>query len=164
MASQEVADSWEHSNWASVLLDNEYIRDCPEGPPEKNSRPYRLQQVAWHHQSKAGADLIRDISDLRRHLPEGFTRCRPTAYSPSIIIIELAELLYSQPAPADPADSARAAKNLRQILYLLGPSAVSCNFINTMRKGTPFYSLVIAFEEAFKTWEGKLAHPLHSSE
>ena len=45
-----------------------------------------------------------DISGLRRHLLEGFSRCRPTAYSPSIII-ELAELLYIQPAPADPADT-----------------------------------------------------------
>ena len=68
-----------------------------------------LQQVAWHNQSKAGADLIRDISGLRRHLPKGFTQCRPNAYSPSIII-ELTELLYRQPAPADPADSARVAK------------------------------------------------------
>jgi len=34
-----------------------------------------------------------DISGLRWHLPEGFSRRSPTAYSPSIII-ELAELLY----------------------------------------------------------------------
>ena len=44
-----------------------------------------------------------DISNVRRHLPEGFFRYSPTAYSPSIII-ELAELLYIQPAPADPVD------------------------------------------------------------
>jgi len=44
-----------------------------------------------------------DISGLRRYLPEGFSLCSPTAYSPSIII-ELAELLNIQPAPADPAD------------------------------------------------------------
>jgi hypothetical protein len=163
MAIQEVVDSWEHPNWPSVLSDLRYVRHRPEGPPEKYSRPCRLQQVAWHNQSKAGADLIRDVSGLRRHLSEGFTCCRPTAYSPSIIV-ELAELLYSQPAPADAADSARVAKTLRQILYLLCPSTVSCNFMNTMRKGSPSYSLVLAFEEAFKPWEGKLAHPLHSSE
>ena len=101
-----------------------------------------------------------DISDLRRHLPEGFPRCRPTAYSPSIII-ELAELLYIQPAPAD---LSRVATNLQQIIGLLGPSAASCNFINTMRKVSLSYSLVIAFEKAFRTWEGKLTHPPHLSE
>jgi len=101
---QEVADSWEHSAWLAVLKNLRYIRDRPEGPPERYSGPYRLQQVAWHNQSKAGADLIMDISSLRRHLLEGFSRCRPTAYSPSIII-ELAELLYIQTAPADPDDS-----------------------------------------------------------
>jgi len=101
-AIQDVADSWEHP-------------DHPEGPSERYSRPYKLQQVAWHNQSKAGAELIMDISNVRLHLPEGFPRCRPTAYSPSIII-ELAELLYIQPAPADPVDSSRVATNLRQIL------------------------------------------------
>ena len=111
MAIQEVVDSWEHPNWPSVLSDLKYIRDCPEGPPEKYSRPYKLLLVAWHNQSKAGADLITDISGLRRHLPEGFTRCRPTAYSPSIII-ELAEFVYRQPAPVDPVDSAKVARNV----------------------------------------------------
>ena len=33
--------------------------------------------------------------------------------------------------------------------------------INTMRKGSPSYSIVIAFEDAFRTWEGKLI-PHHS--
>jgi len=33
-----------------------------------------------------------------------------------------------------------------------------------MSKGSPSYFLVTAFEEAFKTWEGKLAHPPHFSE
>jgi len=65
MAIQEVADSWEHPDWLVVLADLRYIKDCPEGPPEKYSRPYRLQQVAWHNHSKAGADLIMDISGLR---------------------------------------------------------------------------------------------------
>jgi len=161
-AIQEVADSLEHPDWL-VVLANRYIRDRPEGPLERYSRPYRLQQVAWHNQSKAGADLIMDVSGLSRHLPEGFSRCRPTAYYPSIII-ELAERLYIQTAPADPADMSRVAKNLPQILGLLGPSAASCNFINTMRKGSPSYSLVTAFEEAFRTWEGKVAHPPHFSE
>jgi len=111
--------------------------------------------VAWHNQSKAGAELIMDISNVRRHLPEGFSWCSPTAYFPSIII-ELAELLSIQPAPADPVDSSRVATNLRQILRYLGPPAASCNFINTMRQGSPSYSIVMAFEDAFRTWEGKL--------
>jgi len=33
-----------------------------------------------------------------------------------------------------------------------------------MRKGSPSYSFIIAFEEAFRTWEGKLTHPPHLSE
>jgi len=111
--------------------------------------------VAWRNQSKAGADLIMDIFNMRRHLAECFSRCSPTACSPSIII-ELAELLYIQPAPADPADLSQVAANLRQILRFLSPPAASCNFINTMRKGSPSYSLVMAFENAFRTWEGKL--------
>ena len=104
------------------------IRDHLEGLPDWYSRPYKLQQVAWHNQSKAGAELIVDISNVRRHLPEGFSRCSPTAYSPSIIII-FAELLYIQPAPADPVDSSesRVATNLRQILRYLGPPAASCS-------------------------------------
>jgi len=92
---------------------------------------------------------------VRRHLPEGFSRCSPTAYSPNIII-EIAELLYIQPAPVDPADSSRVATNLRQILRFLGPPAAPCNFINIMRKGSPSYSIVMALEDAFRTWEGKL--------
>jgi len=35
VAIQEVAYSWEHLNWPSILLDLRYIRDRPEGPPEK---------------------------------------------------------------------------------------------------------------------------------
>jgi len=70
-----------------------------------------------------------DISNVHQHLPEGFSWCSLTAYSPSIII-ELAELRYIQPAPADPADSSRVATNLRQILHFLGLPAASCNFIN----------------------------------
>ena len=77
-AIQEVADSWEHPDWLTVLENLRYIRDHPEGPPERYSRPYKLQQVAWHNQSKAGAELIMDISNVRRHLPEGFSRCSPT--------------------------------------------------------------------------------------
>jgi len=46
----------------------------------------------------------------------------------------------------------------------LGPSVISCNFFNTMRKGSSSYSLVISFEEAFKIWEGKFTHPSHPSE
>jgi len=93
-----------------------------------------------------------DISNVRRHLPEGFSRCSPTAYSPNIII-EFAELLCIQPAPADPADSSRVATNLRQILRFLGPPAASCNFINTMRttEGSPSYSIAMAFEDALRT-------------
>jgi len=73
IAIQEVADSWVHPKWPSVIVDLRYVKDRPEGPPEKYSRPYRLQQVAWHNQSKAEANLIRDISGVCRHLPEGFT-------------------------------------------------------------------------------------------
>jgi len=91
-AIQEVADSWKHPDWLVVLENLRYIRDYPEGPPERYSRPYKLQQVALHNQSKAGAKLIMDISNVRQHLPEGFSRCSLTAYSPSIII-KLAELL-----------------------------------------------------------------------
>ena len=131
-AIQEVADSWEHTDWLAVLELLRYIQHRLEGPPDRYSRPYRRQQVAWHNQSKAGVDLIMDISGLRRHLPEGFSRCRPTAHSPSIII-QLAELLYIQQAPVDPAHLSQVATNLRQILGLLGPSAATCNFIITMR-------------------------------
>jgi len=53
-------------------------------------------------------------------------------------------------------DSSRVATNLRQILRYLGPPAVSCHFINTMRKGSPSYSIVMVFEDAFRTWEGKV--------
>ena len=56
-----------------------------------------------------------DISDLRWHLPEGFSRCRPTAYSRSIII-ELPELFYIQPAPVDPADCTKAKKQAQVCL------------------------------------------------
>jgi len=49
-----------------------------------------------------------NISGLCWHLLEGFSRCRLTVYSPSITI-GLAELLYIQPALADPADSADPA-------------------------------------------------------
>jgi len=86
--------------------------------------------------------------------------CRTSAYSRSIIIkladSDVPELFYRQPASVDLADSARVANPLRQILYLLGPSALSCNCINIMRKG----SLSYALEEAFKIWEGKFTHPL----
>jgi len=123
-AVREVADSWEHPDCLAVLENLRYIQDHPEGPSDRYSRPYKLQQVAWHNQSKAGAELIMDISNVRLHLPEGFSRCSLTAYSPSIVI-ELAELLYIQPAPADPADSSRVATNLRWILRYLGPPAAS---------------------------------------
>ena len=125
-SSWEPSPIWEHPDWLVVLENFRYIRDHPEGPPERCSRPYKLQQVALHNQSKAGpgAKLIMDISNVRQHLPEGFSRCSLTAYSPSIVI-ELAELLYIQPAPADPADSSRVATNLRWILRYLGPPAAS---------------------------------------
>ena len=154
-AIREVADSWAHPDWLVVLENLRYIRDHLEGPPDRYSRPYKLQQVAWHNQSKVGADLIMDMSNVRWYLPEGFSQCSPTAYSLSTII-ELAEFLYIQPAPADPADLSRVATNLRQILHFVGPPAASCNFINTMREGFPSYSLVMSFEDAFRTWEGKL--------
>jgi len=46
MTIQEVADSWEHPDWLAVLENLRYIRDHPEGPSERYSRPYKLQQVA----------------------------------------------------------------------------------------------------------------------
>jgi len=77
-AIRKVADSREHPGWLAVLENFRYIRDHLEGPSDRYSRPYKLQQVAWHNQSKAGADLIMDISNVRRHLPEGFSRCSLT--------------------------------------------------------------------------------------
>jgi len=52
-----------------------------------------------------------------------------------------------------PAGSARVARNLLQILGLLGPSGTCCSFINTncKQKGAPFYALVMVLEEALKT-------------
>jgi len=73
-AFQEVADSCEHLDWLEVLENLRYIWDHPEDPLEQYSRPYKLQQVASHNQSKAGAKLIMDISNVRQHLPEGFSR------------------------------------------------------------------------------------------
>jgi len=56
-AIREVADSWEHPDWLVVLENLRYIRDHPEGPPERwCSRPYKLQQVAWHNQSRSRSD------------------------------------------------------------------------------------------------------------
>ena len=110
--------------------------------------------MAWHNQSKSGAELIMDISHVRWHLLEGFSRCSPTAYSSSIII-ELAELLYIQAAPADPVDLSRVATNLRQILRYLGPPAASCNFINTMRKGSQCSRIIdIEYLSTFPTLFG----------
>jgi len=154
-AIQEVADTCEHPDWLAVLENLRYIQDHPESLPDPYSRPNKLQQVAWHNQSKAGTNLILDISNVRRHLQEGFSQCSPTAYSPNIIIA-LPELLHIRPAPADPADSSRVPTNLRQILRFLGLPVASCDFINTMRKGSPSYSIAMAFEDAFRTWEGKL--------
>ena len=45
------------------------------------------------------------------------------------------------------------ACNIRQILGLLGPSILCCNFIKTLRRGAPHYSMTMALEEAFKAWE-----------
>ena len=86
VAIQEVADSWDHPSWPDILSNLRYIRDHPEGPPDRHSRTYQLQQVAWYNHSKAGVTLIRDIVGVRRHLPEGFTRCQPAAHSPSVIL------------------------------------------------------------------------------
>jgi len=103
---QDVADSWEHPNWPSILSNLLYVRflrDHPEGhgPWDKHFRPSRLQQVAWQSQSKAVLELIKGIAGLRRHLLEGFTRSEAGVHSSSIII-KLTELFYRQPGPADP--------------------------------------------------------------
>jgi len=57
MAIQEVADNGELPYSLSVHSDLRYIRDHPEGPPEKYSRPYKLHHVVWHYQSKADLAL-----------------------------------------------------------------------------------------------------------
>jgi len=44
-AIQEVADSWKHPDLLAVLENLRYIRDHPEGPPERYSRPCKLHQV-----------------------------------------------------------------------------------------------------------------------
>jgi len=54
----------EHLDWLVVLENLRYIQDHLEGPSEWYSRPYKLQQVALHNQSKAGAKLIMDISNV----------------------------------------------------------------------------------------------------
>jgi len=90
-----VAKSWEHPDWPANLSHFRRTRDHAEGPSGKHSKPYRLQEVAWHSQAKAEIELIGSITGLRRHLPEGFTRCSPAFYSPSIII-KLAELEASK--------------------------------------------------------------------
>jgi len=124
-----------------------------------------VEPVAWHSQSRSGIELVKSISGLRRHLPDSFTRCHPTTYSPSVII-EFAELFYRQtklfyrqPSPKHREDSARVARLLRQILSLLGPSVSIRNFVDTKRKGAPSYSLAMAFEESFKAWEGSHTRP-----
>ena len=77
---QQVADSWETRGWPSNLAGLQYIRDHPHGK-EQHSKPYKMQQMAWHSQVKASTELIKDIIGLQRHLPEEFTRCAPAFYS-----------------------------------------------------------------------------------
>jgi len=42
-AIREVADSWEHPDWLAVLENLRCIWDHPEDPPDRYSRPYKLQ-------------------------------------------------------------------------------------------------------------------------
>jgi len=160
---QQVAESWEHPDWPANLSELRHTRDLTECPSGKYTKPYRLQEFAWLSQAKAGTDLIGSITGLRRHIPEGFTWCSPAFYSPSIII-ELAELVHRQPRLADLPDISRVARNLRQILGMLGPSASSCNFVNNKRKDAPLFSFSMALEEAFKSWEDRAVLPPHTSE
>jgi len=99
----------------------------------QHHKTYKLQPMAWHSQAKMGQNLIRRISQLRRQLPEGFSRCSPAFYSPSTII-RLTELFYQQPGPRGTQEAATMAGNLLQILGLLGPSALDCSLVNTMRR------------------------------
>ena len=131
-----MSDGWEAPNWPQGLVDLKYILDQSHKIEGQNQKPYRLQPMAWHSQAKTGHSLIRSISQLRRHLPEGFTRCSPAFYSPSTII-ELTELLYQQPGPEGVMEAATMARNLRQILGLSDPSALDCSLVNTMRRGAP---------------------------
>jgi len=133
----------------AVLGNLRYIQDHLEGPPDRYS--CKLQQVAWHNQSKTGADLIIDISNVRRHLPEGFSRCSMIVYSPSIII-ELAELLYIQPAGRprglvtsghEPATDPALFRSACYIMQLYQYHAKGISILLT--------GLVMAFEGAFRT-------------
>ena len=80
------------------------------------------------------------------------------------IIIELGELLHRQPGPSSVEDLADMARNIRQILGLLDPSALCCNLVDTMRRDAPPFSLSMVLEEEFKAWENSNSHHLTSSE
>ena len=100
---------------------------------------------------------------LHRHLPEGFTRCAPAFYCLNIII-KIEELVHRQPGPDSAEYSADMARSIRHILGLLGPSALDCHLVKTMRRGAPLFSLSMALEEAFKAWANSNSHHLSSSE
>jgi hypothetical protein len=93
--TRQVAGSWDAPDWPQCLAKFRYIWDHPQREGVQQLKPYRLQPIIWHSQTKAGTILIRDIIELCRHLPAGFIRCALAFYSPSIIIeLGLGELLH----------------------------------------------------------------------
>ena len=158
-----MAESYNAPDWPQCPAQLQCIRDQPQREGGKQPKFYRLQPMVWHSQAKAGTTLIIDIIGLHRHLPEGFNRCAPAFYCPNIII-KIEELLHRQPGPDSVEYSADMARSIRHILGLLGPSALYCNLVNTMRRGAPLFSLSMALEEAFKAWANSNSHHLSSSE
>ena len=66
---------------------------------------------------------------------------------------QLGELLHCQSGPRSVEDVVDIARNIRQILALLGPSGLCYNLVNTIQRGARPFSLSMALEEAFKAWE-----------
>ena len=68
-------------------------------PVEREGNTRNLNDCSpWCNIARPKPVRLWDIIRLRRHLPEGFTRCAPEFYCLSIII-ELEELLQRQPGP-----------------------------------------------------------------
>jgi len=66
---QQMVNGWEAPDWPQGLADLRYICDQSHLVGGQHQKSYRLQPMAWHSQVKAGQNLIRSISQLRRHLP-----------------------------------------------------------------------------------------------
>jgi len=80
----QVVDSWDAPDCPQCLAKSWYIRDQPQREGGQQPKPYKLQPITWHSQTKKGNTMIKGITGICRHLPEGFTRCTPAFYSPSI--------------------------------------------------------------------------------